>query len=47
MRAVSLKCEHMKDPIGLQNLRPVLSWNPEGGGQSAYEITVTAGGRER
>lgn len=47
MRAVNLKCEHMKDPIGLQNLRPVLSWNPEGGGQSAYEITVTAGGRER
>ena len=46
MKAVNLKTEHMRDPLGLQSTRPVLSWNAEGGSQTAYEISASVKGRE-
>ena len=46
MKAIKLKTEHMRDPLGLQSTRPVLSWNAEGGSQTAYEISASVKGRE-
>ena len=47
MRAIRLKCEYLKDPVGIDILRPRLMWNCEGGlRQTAYEIeAVSAEGR--
>ena len=47
MRATRLKCEYLKDPVGIDILRPRLMWNCEGGlRQTAYEIeAVSAEGR--
>lgn len=39
MRAIHLKTEHMKNPIGLQMASPILSWHCDGGiRQTAYEL---------
>ena len=39
MRAVNLKTEHMVNPIGIDILKPYVSWNCiEGKKQTAYEI---------
>ena len=44
MRAVRLRTEYLKDPIGIDLLSPRFSWNCEDGvRQEAYEIDVTAG----
>ncbi len=47
MRAIRLKCEYLKDPVGIGILRPRLMWNCEGGlRQTAYELeAVSAEGR--
>lgn len=43
MRAINLKTEHMKNPMGIDVINPVLSWVCEGGvRQSAYEVCVRA-----
>lgn len=46
MRAIRLRCEYLKDPIGIDIPRPRLMWICEGGvKQTAYEIeTVSAEG---
>lgn len=47
MRAVRLRTEHMKNPMGIDIRRPCLSWNCEGGiAQTAYEISAREEGRE-
>ena len=39
MRAVNLKTEHMVNPIGIDSLKPYVSWNCiEGKKQTACEI---------
>ena len=39
MKAIRLRTEYLQDPIGIDILRPRLSWNCEGGiHQTAYEI---------
>lgn len=39
MKAIRLRTEYLKDPIGIDYTKPRLSWNCEGGEkQSAYEI---------
>ena len=39
MRAVRLRTEYLKDPIGIDIPRPRLFWNCEGGlRQTAYQI---------
>lgn len=45
MRAINLKTEHMKNPIGIDITSPYLSWNcADGKKQTAYEIEATSGG---
>lgn len=45
MRAISLRTEHMINPLGLQTANPTLSWNCAGGtAQTAYQITASSGG---
>ena len=45
MRAIALKTEFMKDPIGIDIPRPRLTWNCEGGlRQTAYEIKAFRNG---
>ena len=40
MKAINLRVNYLKEPLGLQN-RPVFFWNCEGGvSQSAYQITA-------
>ncbi len=43
MKAIHLRTEHMKNPLGLQTVAPVFSWHTDGGLQSAYEINVFIG----
>ena len=43
MKAVNLKCEHMKNPIGIDTSRPSVSWIAAEGKQTAYEIRVSKG----
>lgn len=39
MKAIELKTEHMKNPLGLESRRPLLSWRCENGQiQKAYQI---------
>ena len=41
MKAVRLRCEYLKDPLGVDFVRPRLMWNCEGGiKQTAYEIVA-------
>lgn len=45
MRAIHLKTEYMKNPIGIDIERPLLSWNCFGGKkQTAYEIRAVSDG---
>ena len=45
MRAVKLKTEYLKDPIGIDIVRPRLMWNCESGAaQTAYQITAMEDG---
>ena len=47
MKATALKTEFMTDPMGIDVLRPRLSWNCEDGlWQSAYEVRAFCGGKE-
>ena len=47
MRAINLKTEHMKNPLGIDIREPYLSWNClDGIKQSAYEIQVFETGNE-
>lgn len=47
MKAIHLKTEHLKNPLGIDVTRPVLSWNDaEGVGQTAYQIAAFSRGRE-
>ena len=42
MRAVRLRVEYLKNPIGIDVIKPRLSWNCEGGvKQTAYQILAT------
>ncbi len=46
MKAVRLRCEYLTDPIGIDIVRPRLSWNCEGGKkQSAYQIIAKMEGK--
>ena len=41
MKAINLKVEYLNNPIGIDIVRPRLSWNCEGGiKQSAYQIVA-------
>lgn len=41
MRAINLKCEYLKNPIGIDIKKPRLFWNCEGGiTQTAYQIVA-------
>ncbi len=41
MRAVRLRCEQLTDPIGINIIRPRLSWTAENGLlQTAYEVVA-------
>ena len=43
MKAIRLRTEYLRDPIGIDILRPRLFWNCEGGTrQTAYEILVVS-----
>ena len=45
MKAVNLKTEYLKTPIGIDVIRPRLSWNCEGGiKQTAYQIIAKVNG---
>ena len=47
MKAIRLRTEYLKDPIGLGTRTPRLFWNCEGGvTQTAYEIAVNVDGQE-
>ena len=47
MKAINLKTEHLTDPLGIDVIRPLLTWNcTEGITQTAYEITAQCGGAE-
>ena len=42
MRAVNLKADQLRNPLGLQNRQPRITWNCEGGmAQSGYEYEVS------
>ena len=41
MKAINLRCEYLKEPIGINIEKPRLSWNCFAGNkQSAYEVMV-------
>lgn len=45
MRAINLKTEYLKDPLGIDIARPRLMWNCEGGViQTAYRVVATSDG---
>lgn len=45
MKAVNLKTEYMENPIGIDIVKPYLSWTcQEGKKQSAYEVEAVSGG---
>ncbi len=44
MKAINLKTEHLKDPMGIDVKKPYLSWNCcDGKKQTAYEIEAVSG----
>ena len=46
MRAVNLKTEYLKDPMGIDIVHPRLFWNCGGGtAQTAYQIVCREIGR--
>lgn len=48
MKAVNLKADQLTAPLGLENRRPVISWNCSGGiRQSAYEYRIIVNDTER
>lgn len=48
MKAINLKVDQLKDPLGLQNRKPKISWTCEGGKkQTAYEYKLIVNGEER
>ncbi len=40
IRPVNIQIEHMREPAGIDCLSPIISWNVEGGNQSAYRIVL-------
>ncbi|MGJ5815232.1 family 78 glycoside hydrolase catalytic domain [Paludibaculum fermentans] len=42
--AVALRCDYLKDPLGLDVTAPRFSWQLTAGMQSAYQIVVESGG---
>ena len=46
MRAINIKIDHLKNPLGVDFKNPLVSWNCEGGSkQTAYEITASICGK--
>ena len=46
MKAINLKTEYLYDPLGIDIVRPRLSWNCEGGiKQTAYQIIAKVNGK--
>lgn len=46
MKAVKLKTAHLSNPLGIDVIRPFLSWNAEGGiKQTAYQIVALSEGK--
>lgn len=47
MKAINLRTEYLKDPIGIDIKNPRLMWNCEGGKkQTAYRIIAVSDGKE-
>lgn len=47
MKAIRLKAAHLKNPLGIDIRKPLLTWNCEGGKrQAAYQITAWIDGAE-
>ena len=47
MKAIRLRTEYLKDPVGIDVRQPRLFWNCEGGKtQTAYELRTECGGAE-
>lgn len=47
MRAVNIRTEHLKNPLGIDITKPYISWNCEGGKkQTACEFRAVCGGEE-
>lgn len=47
MKAIRLKTAHLSNPLGIDIIKPLLSWNVEGGErQTAYQITAFCSGEE-
>ncbi len=45
MKAVNIRAEHLKNPLGIDSTMPYISWNCEGGKkQTAYELRAVCGG---
>lgn len=40
MKVINVKVDYLKDPLGLQNRKPKITWNVVGGVQEAFEIKV-------
>lgn len=40
MQVTNVRVEYLKDPLGLENRKPKISWNIVGGKQDAFEIRV-------
>ena len=46
MKAINLKCEYLKNPLGIDRNNPRLMWNCDGGRrQTAYRIVALSGGK--
>ena len=46
MKAINLKTEHLRNPLGIDVKAPVLSWNDsEGIRQTAYQVVALQGTR--
>ena len=47
MKAINLKTAHLKNPLGIDIRKPLLTWTCEGGQrQTAYQIRAFAKGKE-
>ena len=47
MQAIDLKIDHLRDPLGLQNRKPRITWVCEGGKkQTAFEYRIEVNGKE-
>ena len=46
MKAIRLRTEYLKDPLGIDIQKPMLFWNCEGGNkQTAYRILAQTNGK--